>query len=232
MGIRLKSWLTATVAAALLLACAGAQSVPTPSQLKPNGFVNDFAHVLDASTAAALEQRAEALNRALKVQVAMVTVTSTGQSDAFDFSYQLAQRWGVGAKTASNGQDKDTGLLIFVAVRDHHYFTQVGYGVEPYITDADVGTWMRGLTPQLRAADFGAVFNQMLDHIESTLAERMPGAAAAAQLAQQPTAGAEPYRRGRESGGAPQWGWLIFVGIIWLVGAFSMRGRGMGGCLW
>ncbi|HUX67935.1 MAG TPA: TPM domain-containing protein [Terriglobales bacterium] len=209
---------------------AAAQTVPAPSSLKPTGFVNDFAGVLDPNAAAALEQRARLLNQQLKVQVAMVTVATTGDTDTFDYSLQLAQSWGIGAKTAANRQDKDTGLLIFIAVKDHKYFTQVGYGLEPYITDADVGSWMRALVPQLRSSDYAAVFNGMLDQVERTLAARMPGAAD--RLGQLPPA---PSGNGG-GGGSPagQIGFLVFLLVIWIVGALASRGHssGMGGCLW
>jgi len=214
------------------VAAAAAQTVPVPASLKPTGFVNDFAGVLDANAAAALEQRARLLNQQLKVQVAMVTVASTGDTDIFDYSLQLAQAWGIGAKTAANRQDKDTGLLIFIAVRDHKYYTQIGYGLEPYITDADAGSWMRALQPQLRGGDFGAVFNGMLDQIERMLAARMPGAAD--RLGQLPAAPAGG--NGGGGGGSPtgQIGFLVFLLIIWIVGALASRGHssGMGGCLW
>ncbi|MGH9482433.1 MAG: TPM domain-containing protein [Terriglobales bacterium] len=214
---------------ALLAVAALAQNAPAPNSLKPSGYVDDFAHVLDPAATAALAQRAQQLDQQLKVQVAMVTLDSTGGADAGDYSYRLAEHWGVGAKVAANGQDKDTGILIFVAVKDHHYFTQIGYGLEPYITDADAGSWMRGLLPQLRAGDFASVFSGMLDQIERALAARMPGAAQ--RLSQLPP---PPQAEGSSGNPAPGIaGLLVFLFIIWIVGALASRGRGgMGGCLW
>ncbi len=228
MGMR-RLWVLGFLA--ILAAPLLAQSAPAPSSLKPTGFVNDFAHVLSPAAAASLEQRAEQLNQQLKVQVAMVTVDSTGGRGAFNYSYALASQWGVGAKVAANKQDKDTGLLIFLAVKDHTYFTQVGYGLEPYITDADVGSWMRAELPNLRSAHYGAVFNAMLDQIERTLAARMPGAAQRLSTLPPPPAG---YGGGSGQGspGLPI-GFFVLLFIVWIVGALASRGRGsMGGCLW
>ncbi len=232
MGLRVKR-VGLIVLALLVTVGLRAQAVPAASSLKPQGLVNDYAHVLSPDAASQLEQAAEALNQALKVQVAMVTVTTTGQTDIFDYSYALAQHWGVGAKVAANGQDKDTGLLILLAVNDRKYFTQVGYGLEPYITDADVGTWMRDLTPELRAGRYGAVFAGMLQQIETTLAARMPGAAK--QLQAMSAQGQLPSRSLRDARGGPspagQLGFIVFLIVIWIIGAFAMRGRG-GGCFW
>jgi uncharacterized protein len=215
----------------LLLAVGlAAQAAVAPNQLKPQGYVNDFAHVLAADQAQQLEQAATALNQQLKVQVAMVTVSTTGSTDVFDYSLALAQQWGVGAKRAANGQDKDTGLLILLAVQDHKYYTQVGYGLEPYITDADVGTWMRGEVSDLRARQYGSVFAGMLGHIEQTLAARMPGAAE--RLAQVPSTG--NLRRHRQDQGSPAGfvALIIFLAVIWVLGTFASRGRSGGGCFW
>lgn len=210
----------------LLGACALAQAPPS---LKPSGYVNDFAHVLAPQAAEELEQRAQLLDQQLKVQVAFVTVKTVGDSDIFDYSLALAQSWGVGAKTARNGQDKDTGLLILLAIQDHKYQVQVGYGLEPYITDADAGSWMRELLPQLRAGDYATVFDSMLSQIERTLAARMPGAAQRLGQIPAPAAGAET-NTGPNAGALA---WIGFLLLIWIIGAFASRGSGgMGGCLW
>lgn len=216
-------------AAAFAVLCAfSAAQAPSAASLKPSGFVNDFAHVLSPSSAQELEQRARLLNQQLKVQVAMVTVPSVGNSDVFDYSLALAQSWGIGAKTAANGQDKDTGILILLAIQDHKYQVQIGYGLEPYITDADAGTWMRALVPQLRSGDYGAVLGSMLDQIERTLAARMPGAAS--RLSQLP---AQAQPRADNSQGYANLGWIGFLILIWIFGALASRGRGgMGGCWW
>jgi len=202
--------------------------VQSPAALKPHGYVNDFAHVLSAADAAALEQRAQALDNATKVQIALVTVDTTNGLGAFNYSLQLAQSWGVGSKVAANGKDKDTGLLILLAVHDRTYQVQIGYGLEPYITDADAGTWMRGFLPQLRAADYAAVFGGMLDNIQSTLAERMPGAAASLQALP-----AAPLHRSRSRGNQNPAGVIVAFIILFLVlGALGGRGRGGSGCFW
>lgn len=216
----------------LLLLTVGlaAQTAVPPGQLKPQGYVNDFARVLPADQAQQLEQAATALDQQLKVQVAMVTVETTGATDVFDYSLALARQWGVGSKQAANRQDKDTGLLILLAIKDHKYYTQVGYGLEPYITDADVGTWMRGEVSDLRAGQYGAVFAGMLGHIEETLAARMPGAAE--RLAQVPST--RNLQRHQQGQGSPAGfvALIIFLFVIWIVGSLASRGRSGGGCFW
>mgnify|MGYP001550648280 CR=1 FL=1 len=98
----------------LLLLTVGlaAQTAVPPGQLKPQGYVNDFARVLPADQAQQLEQAATALDQQLKVQVAMVTVETTGATDVFDYSLALARQWGVGSKQAANHQKLKVPLLL------------------------------------------------------------------------------------------------------------------------
>ncbi|MGH9535382.1 MAG: TPM domain-containing protein [Terriglobales bacterium] len=207
----------ALIAIAVLSSLLAAASV---EDLKPTGYVNDFAGVLSPGQKAALAQEAEAIQRAFGVQVALVTVKSLQGDSAFDLAYHFAHTWGVGQK------GKDNGLLILLAIQDHKYSTQVGYGLEPYITDADAGRWARDLIPQLRAGQYGAFFAAMLQDASQTLAARMGRAAPTA--ADQRLAAAPVGRRQ----GIP---WQTIVFLIVIFAAFSLMGRfggNTGGCLW
>ncbi len=204
-------------AAALLLAFSLALAAATPlEQLKPTGYVNDFAGVLSPGQKAQLTSAIEQIQNTYGIQIALVTVKSLQGGSAFDLAYHYAHHWGVGHK------GKDNGLLILLAIKDHKYDTQVGYGLEPYITDADAGAWMRSLNPQLRSGDYGAFFAGMLEDINQTLAARMGSKGHPAA-----NPGAPPRRRG----GFP-WQSLVFMLIVFA--AFGLMGRmggNAGGCL-
>ena len=47
-----------------------------------------------------------------------------------DYGYQLGRTWGIGQK------GKNTGALLIVAPADHKVRIEVGYGLEPVLTDA------------------------------------------------------------------------------------------------
>lgn len=209
--------LVALAAVALLSAVLAAASV---QNLKPTGYVNDFAGVLSAGQKAELTQKVEAIQSAYGIQIALVTVKSLQGDSAFDLAYHFAHTWGVGHK------GKDNGLLILLAIQDHKYSTQVGYGLEPYITDADAGRWARALIPQLRQGQYGAFFAGMLQSASQTLAARM---GRAAPTASSPQLAAAPAGRRL---GIP---WQTIVFLIVIFGAFSLMGRFGGntsGCLW
>ncbi|MBN2651401.1 MAG: TPM domain-containing protein [Spirochaetales bacterium] len=101
---------------------------------KYRGYVNDFADVIDAQTEALIESKSMRLNElAPGYQVAVVTVPDLqGESVEF-FSTQLFREWGIGSK------EKNTGVLILLAVKERKVRIEVGYGMEGALTDMRSG---------------------------------------------------------------------------------------------
>ena len=60
-------------AALTVLSAVWARAEPV-SQLQPTGYVNDFAHVLDADTIAQLDNICQQINQKAHAQIAVVTV--------------------------------------------------------------------------------------------------------------------------------------------------------------
>ncbi len=100
-----------------------------PALPNPPRLVNDFAGVLSATEEEALERKLVGYNDTTSTQFAIVLLDSYNGYDPGEYSFELAQRWGIGQK------GKDNGLLITVAVRDRKYFIATGYGLEGAIPD-------------------------------------------------------------------------------------------------
>jgi uncharacterized protein len=112
--------------------------------------VNDFAHVIDASSAQTLDTRIRALQAASGDAVVVATIKTTGADTIEQYAVRLFEHAGIGAK------GKDNGLLILVAVDDHHVRIETGYGLEEYITDGFAGeTIRRDLLPAFRQGQYG-----------------------------------------------------------------------------
>jgi len=58
-----------------------------------------------------------------------------------DYANNLYKQFGIGSKK------DDRGVLLLVAPNDRKYWTEVGYGLEPVITDARAGDAGRLLVP-------------------------------------------------------------------------------------
>src|SRR5215813_10034223 len=110
----------AALLAVLLVSCALALDT---SKLKPTGYVNDFAHALDAGSAQRLELYCTNLERATGAQMAIVTVDSLEDEPIEDVANRLFREWGIGKK----GQNE--GMLILLAVKDRKQRAEIGYGL-------------------------------------------------------------------------------------------------------
>ena len=117
--------------------------------LKPRGYVNDFAGALDARGNQTLETYCAAVEQATQAQIAIVIVKSLDGDPIEDVAVKLFKEWGIGKKGT------DEGLLLIMAIQDRKYRAEVGYGLEPIITDGYAGDVWRSVKPILRQGDYG-----------------------------------------------------------------------------
>ncbi|BDC50710.1 hypothetical protein F183_A30260 [Bryobacterales bacterium F-183] len=144
------------VALLVLAAALTAQQVPAQYE-KPTGYLSDFAHVVDAADADAIEQYASSLRTSTGAEVALVTVRSLNGEPVEDFANNLYRKWGIGQKGANEG------LLILLAIDDRKSRVEVGYGLEPILTDGYVGSVQRQIRPELREGKYGAALRKALE---------------------------------------------------------------------
>ena len=135
------------------------------SQLRPTDYVNDFAHVLDQTTIAQLDNICQQLDQKAHAQVAVVTVNSLDGSDIESYAVALYKQWGIGSKAT------DHGVLILLAVQDRKYRIEVGYGLEPILTDGKVGGFGREAVPLLQQNDYGGAVSLMTSRVADVIAQ-------------------------------------------------------------
>ncbi|MBI1814237.1 MAG: TPM domain-containing protein [Deltaproteobacteria bacterium] len=114
-----------------------------------HGFVNDYAHVLDAATAQRLDGVIRELQAKTGAEIAVVTVDSTQPLSAFDYAIKIAEAWKPGAK------GKDNGVVFLSAIKDRSLFIAVGYGIEGALPDGRVGEIRdRVVVPHFKQGDY------------------------------------------------------------------------------
>ena len=140
----------AIVVTLLLSMAAGAGAADLPQLTAP---VNDFAHVIDARSAAQIDQLSRALQQASGDVVVVATVpTIEPYGDIREYAVKLFQNNGRGI----GDKGKDNGLLILLAVKERKVWTEVGYGLEEWITDGFAGETARQyMVPQFRNGGYG-----------------------------------------------------------------------------
>lgn len=116
------------------------------TSLAPKGFVSDFAEVLDLRAKIELENKLRRFAENEGLQIAVVTIKTTGNISTFDYSLSLAKNWGVGSKTKPS-----YGILFLAAIDDRKYHTQVSRDAEEIFSDGWLGlTQRQTLVPEFK----------------------------------------------------------------------------------
>jgi uncharacterized protein len=219
-------------AAILALVCLIAPGLAPGAQAAPkfpalSGRVVDDAHILSDATRADLTGKLAALEAKTSRQLVVVTVPSLQGYEISDYGYQLGRAWGIGQARLNNG------ALFIIAPSEHRTRIEVGYGLEPILTDALSSVIIQTkVLPAFRKGDFdagvaagtAALIEQL--SLDTSTAEKR-AAAAQQQLAD----------RGHDDGPPPA-ALIIFIVIIfiffrvfggWGALPFLFMGGGRGG---
>ncbi len=169
-------FLAAFIACFLVIAPAWA----APKFPALTGRVVDDAHILNDATKNSLNEKLAALEARNSRQLVVVTVPSLGGYEISDYGYQLGRAWGIGQKKMNNG------VLFIIAPNEHKTRIEVGYGLEPILTDAFSSVIIQTqVLPKFRSGDFnGGVMagtDALIQQLSLETSEAEKRAAAAAQ---------------------------------------------------
>jgi uncharacterized protein len=148
----------------LLVLCVPAAGAEQVKNLKPQGYVSDFAGVLSAQAKDKLTALCAEVDQKAKAQIAVVTVSSLEGEPIEQFSIDLATAWGIGPK------QKDRGVLILIAPNDRRNRIEVGYGLEPILPDGKVGGFEREGVPLLRQNDYSGALLLITQRVAAVIA--------------------------------------------------------------
>ena len=139
------------VLAGLLLALGlVAPPAPLPDLTQP---VNDFANIVDASSATAIENMIRTLKASTGDVVVVATVPDIGSyGDVREYANKLFENHGRGI----GEKGKNNGLLILLALKERRVQIEVGYELEQWITDGFSGETSRTfMAPAFREGHYG-----------------------------------------------------------------------------
>lgn len=128
----------------IVATCAGA-SIPA----KPQGWVSDFAGIMSDMTKSQIDALSAEVKKTTGAEIAVVTVSSLEGMSVEEYAVKLFKQWGIGEK------GKDNGVLFLIAPNEHKTRIEVGYGLEPVITDGRAGEIIREtVIPFFKAEDY------------------------------------------------------------------------------
>ncbi|GEM_PF-815184 len=110
------------------------------------GYVNDYAQILSAPQASALDQEIRDFDNRTTIEIAVVAVDSIGSESPQDYAVNIANYWGVGKR------GKDNGIIFLVAMQSHDIWIETGAGLSEKISDEQVQEIVDDvIIPQFRA---------------------------------------------------------------------------------
>jgi uncharacterized protein len=158
-------------------------------------------------------------------QLVVVTLPSLQGYEISDYGYQLGRAWGIGRK------DKNTGALFIVAPTEKKVRVEVGYGLEPVLTDAMSSVILNSqVLPRFRQGDISggvvAGTDALIQQLGLDPAQAQANAQQAAAMQADQEAHGQPRRH--ETIGT-LFSILLF---FFVVSAFFRGGRRGGGMGW
>jgi len=211
---RVAAWVCALLLLVLAALPASAQEFP-----KLSGRVVDAANLLTPADVQELDSKLAALEQRSSRQLVVATVPSLGGLEIEDYGYRLGRAWGIGQKEANNG------AILLVAPNERKVRVEVGYGLEPILTDAFTNRVIdEVIVPRFKAGDMPAGIKAGTDALIAQLQAPPEVAERAAIEAAQKRA--QQRQGSAQSRGAPSS--LIFWGLIILFVMLSF-GRRAGG---
>jgi uncharacterized protein len=187
--------------------------------LKPQGYVSDFAGVIDAQSRAQIEAYCDSVKKATGAELAFVTVQSLQGEPIEDVANDIFHAWGIGKK------GDDTGAMLLLSIADRKSRLEVGGGLGESVPDGMAGLLLEDMRPALRQNQYGPAFLTAAERLGSTIA-KSKGATLQQPEVRQPVP--------RSTGDSIPWPLILFglfILLMFLRGG-GQRGGGGGGGLW
>lgn len=206
--------------ALLLLAPLPALADPTFPKL--TGRVVDDAHLLSPEQEAQLTQLSREIQQASSRQFYIATIPDLQGYDIADYGYQLGRAWGIGQKGANNG------IILIVAPNERKVRIEVGYGLEPIMTDALSNQIItQTIVPKFKAGDMAGGVVAGAQAIGAQMQQPLEAAEQQAKAAQD--AAAKAKRQRQHGGGLPIgllfWFVVAVVVLVPMLARFGGRSR-------
>ncbi len=133
----------------LVLLLFQAVAAPALDIPKLQSRVTDLAGVLTPEQIAGLESKLQDLENTDSTQVGVLIIPSLEGEDLEDYSIHVAEAWKLGQK------GRDNGAILLISMKDRAVRIEVGYGLEPTLTDLRSNRIIRNaIIPRFREGDF------------------------------------------------------------------------------
>jgi uncharacterized protein len=191
------------------------------------GRVVDEAHMLSPQTAQKLDAELANLEAQTGHQLVVATVPDLQGHEIEEYGYQLGRHWQLGRKGVNDG------AILLVAPAEHKVRIEVGYGLEPVLTDALSSVILQTkVLPQFKQ---GHMEQGVVDGAEALVGQlSLPDDQAKANVAQAAARPAQVHDSGGVRPHIPVF--FILLIVFWVISgllrAGGARRAGLGGLWW
>ena len=201
----------------LLLTLLAAPAFAAPEFPELTGRVVDAANILPPEAEVSIGTKLAQLEATTTRQVVVATVSDLQGYDIADYGYQLGRTWAIGQK------GEDNGAILLVAPNERRVRIEVGYGLEPVLTDALSSLIIqRQILPAFREGDMPSGVEAGVDAIVEQL--QLPPEQQQANVA----AAEQDIQQAADDDGDVGFGfffWLVLI-AFWILPAIFGRRRG------
>ncbi len=125
---------------------------------RPQGFVSDFANIIDANREQSINNKLTDLEKSTSAEISVVTIPALDDETIETYAVKLVEDWGIGKK------EIDNGLLLLIAPNDREVRIEVGYGLEGSVTDLKSNQIIQNiLLPAFRSNEYAGGIENAVD---------------------------------------------------------------------
>jgi uncharacterized protein len=182
---------------------------------KPTAYFNDYANVVPKDKATTLNEKLAQFERDTSNQIVVVVYPKMeSDSDVFDYSYRVKEKWGVGQK------GKNNGAVLFVFVQDRKMYLHTNYGLEGALPDATAkDITERVIKPHFKTGDYAGGLEAGINAIIQATRGEYTGTGETVQEKRTP---------GPASSGCGPLGFLVMLIIVLTIIRLGRRRGGYG----
>jgi|SRR5580693_4335090 uncharacterized protein len=144
--------------------CASAAWAVDWTVFKPQGYVSDFAGVVDAGGKRQLDAYCAAVEQATGAQIALVTVASLQHEPIEDVTHAIFRAWNLDQKPQKNA------VMWLVAVENRRDWMEAGSGLATVLTSSEMAAILRQARPALARQQYAQALMAAADEMGTRIA--------------------------------------------------------------